>query len=224
MQESKNKRLIAIGDIHGCFDPLCELVEQKIRIRKDDRIILLGDYIDRGSHSREVIDYILDLKQDGYDILALTGNHESIMLDSIQNEKTLYNWFMNGGEITLSSFGIESLNELDHKYLEFFKNLLYYYIQDQFIFVHAGFNDDIADPFDDKFQMIWSRRESYSNPAFNGKIIVHGHTPIPFTVCREDVTSHNPVLNIDTGCVYDKIKGYGHLTALELYTMELFSV
>ncbi len=82
-----NQRLIAIGDIHGCIDPFCELVEKKIRIRKEDRIILLGDYIDRGSHSREVIDYILDLRAQGYDIIALTGNHESMMLDSIQERK-----------------------------------------------------------------------------------------------------------------------------------------
>jgi len=219
-----NQRLIAIGDIHGCIDPFSELVEKKIRIRREDRIVLLGDYIDRGLHSREVIDYILDLRKHGYDIIALTGNHESMMLDSIQNEKTLYNWFMNGGSLTLESFGIASLNDLDNKYLEFFNNLLYYYIQDQFIFVHAGFNDVMIDPFEDKFQMIWSRRESYTNPVFNGKIIVHGHTPIPFSVCREEVLLHNPVLNIDTGCVYDKPGGYGHLTAIELFTMELFSV
>jgi serine/threonine protein phosphatase 1 len=219
-----NQRLIAIGDIHGCIDPFTDLVEKRIRIRKEDRIILLGDYVDRGLHSREVIDYILDLRVSGYDIIALTGNHESMMLDSIQNETTQYNWFMNGGSRTLSSFGIESLNELDNKYLAFFNNLLYYYIEDKFIFVHAGFNDNIANPFEDRFQMIWSRRESYTNSVFNEKIIVHGHTPIPFTLCREQAMSHNRVLNIDTGCVYDTLEGYGHLTAIELYTMELFSV
>jgi serine/threonine protein phosphatase 1 len=224
MKENMNQRLIAIGDIHGCFDPFSRLIEKTIRIRKEDRIILLGDYVDRGPKSREVIDYILDLRNSGYDIIALTGNHESMMLDSLHDEKTLYNWFMNGGNETLSSFGIESLNELDDKYLEFFNNLLYYYIQDRYIFVHAGFNDGIIDPFEDTFQMLWSRRESYMNPVFNEKIIVHGHTPIPFTVCREGVVLHNNVLNIDTGCVYDKFKGYGHLTALELYTMKLFSV
>jgi len=219
-----SQRLIAIGDIHGCIDPLRELVEKRIGIRKEDRIILLGDYVDRGKHIKEVIDYILDLRENGYDILALTGNHESMMLDSIQDEKTLFNWFMNGGSETLSSFGIGSLDELETKYMEFFNNLLFYYLQDQFIFVHAGFNDDLVNPFEDKFQMIWSRRESYTNPVFNGKIIVHGHTPIPLSICREGVLSHNRVLNIDTGCVYGKDGGYGHLTAIELFTMELFSV
>jgi serine/threonine protein phosphatase 1 len=97
-------------------------------------------------------------------------------------------------------------------------------MQDQFIFVHAGFNNDIANPFEDNIQMIWSRRENYTNPVFNGKIIVHGHTPITFSDCMELVRSHNQVINIDTGCVYDKLGGYGHLTAIELFTMELFTV
>jgi serine/threonine protein phosphatase 1 len=219
-----HKRLLAIGDIHGSFDPFCELIEQKIRIRKDDRLVLLGDYIDRGYRSRDVIDYITDLQEQGYDIIALKGNHESMLLDSLESEQSLYNWFMNGGYDTLSSFGVESVKELNDKYLRFFKSLPYYYIHNRFIFVHAGFNDDIADPFSDKFEMIWSRRVSYSNPVFKDKIIVHGHTPIPLSVCREEVLSHNRVINIDTGCVYDELGGYGHLSAIELFTMELFSV
>ena len=219
-----HERLLAIGDIHGSFDPFCEMIEQKIRIRKDDKLILLGDLIDRGYRSREVIDYIIDLQEKGYDLIPLKGNHESMLLESLDSEKSLYNWFMNGGYETLNSFGVESVNELNTKYLSFFKSLQYYYILDKFIFVHAGFNDDIADPFTDRFEMIWSRREHYSNPVFEGKIIVHGHTPIPLSVCMEEVLSHKRVINIDTGCVYEEWGGYGHLSAIELFTMELFSV
>jgi serine/threonine protein phosphatase 1 len=219
-----SERLLAIGDIHGCITPFCELVEKKIRIRKGDRIVLLGDYIDRGYQSREVIDYIIDLQNQGYDIIPLMGNHESMLIESLESEQSMYNWSMNGGSETLFSFGIKSTNGLDVRYLQFFKNLQFYYIQDHFIFVHAGFNNEIADPFQDKSQMIWSRRESYSNPVFNGKIIVHGHTPVPFTLCREMVLSDCNVINIDTGCVYERLSGYGHLTAIELFTRELFSV
>ena len=217
-------RLIAIGDIHGCLDPFRELVEKKIRIRKSDRIVLLGDYIDRGYQSREVIDYIIDLQKHGFDIIPLMGNHESMLIESLGSDQSLYNWLMNGGNETLFSFGIKSSKELNIKYLHFFKNLLYYYIHDQFIFVHAGFNDEISDPFEDKLHMIWSRRETYTNPVFNGKTIVHGHTPVPFSFCREVVRSDRSVINIDTGCVYDELGGYGHLTAIELFTRELFSV
>ena len=218
------ERLFAIGDIHGCFDPLYELIEQKIRIREGDRLVFIGDYIDRGNKSREVIDYILKLQENGFDIIPLLCNHESMMLDALANEQSEYNWFMNGGYETLHSFGIESLDELDTSYLHFFRNLSHYYIHDKFIFVHAGFNDEIINPFEDKYQMIWSRNESYSNPVFNDKIIIHGHTPIPFSLCRQGVRSDPKIINIDTGCVYGDRGGYGHLTAIELFTMQLFTV
>ena len=219
-----DKRLLAIGDIHGCYDQFVELVEKKIRLRKDDRLVLLGDYIDRGNKSREVIDYIIKLQEEGFDIIPLIGNHESMMLDAFATEQSKYNWFMNGGYETLYSFGIESLDELDIRYLHFFKGLLHYYIQDKFIFVHAGFNDEINNPFEDKFQMIWSRNENYSNPVFNDKVIIHGHTPIPFSLCQQEVRSDPKVINIDTGCVYNDWGGYGHLTAIELFTLQLFRV
>ena len=123
------ERLLAIGDIHGCMDPFRELVEKKIRIRKSDRIVLLGDYIDRGYQSREVVDYIIDLQNQGFDIIPLMGNHESMLIDSLGSEQSMYNWSMNGGSETLFSFGIKSSIELEFKYLQFFENLLFYYIQ-----------------------------------------------------------------------------------------------
>jgi serine/threonine protein phosphatase 1 len=224
MKYVMQERLLAIGDIHGCYDPFVELVEKKIRIRKEDRLVLLGDYVDRGNKIREVVDYIIDMQDRGYDIIGLMGNHESMMLDSALSEQAKQNWFMNGGYETLNSFGVESVNELNIKYQRFLKTLLYYYIQDKFIFVHAGFNDEIGNPFEDKFQMIWSRRETYSNPVFNEKIIIHGHTPIPLSICQEGINSDNRVINIDTGCVYDDWLGYGHLTAIELFTGQLFYV
>ena len=219
-----SERLFAIGDIHGCFNPFCELLEQKIRFRKGDRLVLLGDYIDRGYQTREVIDYIIGLQESGYDVIPLKGNHESMMLDSMDDEQMLSNWFLNGGYETLYSFGVDSLNDLNIKYLHFFRNLPSYYIQDRFMFVHAGFNDEISDPLADQFEMIWSRKENYSNPFFNDKIIVHGHTPVSLTVCREALLSRNRVINIDTGCVYDELGGLGHLTAIELFSRELYSV
>ncbi len=217
-------RLLAIGDIHGCFDPFRELIERQIDLRKEDRLILLGDYIDRGNNSREVIDYILDLQGKGYNIVCLTGNHEVMMLDSVNSEKSLYNWYINGGYETLFSFGIESADELSARHLSFFKALSWYYSEGSFIFVHAGFNDEIADPFEDRVQMVWSRRESYSNPVLGGKVIIHGHTPITISVCRENVMSGNRVINIDTGCVYGGYGGYGHLTGIDINSRQLYSV
>jgi serine/threonine protein phosphatase 1 len=72
--------------------------------------------------------------------------------------------------------------------------------------------------------MIWSRREKYSNPVLIDKIIIHGHTPVTELSCKQDIRNNNHVINIDTGCVYSDIDGYGRLSAFELYSRELISV
>jgi serine/threonine protein phosphatase 1 len=151
------------------------------------------------------------------------GNHEVMLLDSIDNNAFLSNWFLNGGEITLKSFGIKSLKNLNQLYIDFFKGLKFYYLFKNFLFVHAGFNDEISNPFEDKDQMIWTRIEEYTNPVFKDKIIIHGHSPVTESFCRQAIQDHKKVINIDTGCVYADNVGYGHLSAIELYSMKLFS-
>ena len=218
------KRLFAIGDIHGCFDSLRELVEHKIMIRKSDKLVFLGDYIDRGNQSRKVIDYIIGLKDKDFDITTLIGNHESMLLEALLNEDFLPEWIRNGGSATLKSFGIKSIKQLGQSYIAFFKALQYYCLIDNFLFVHAGFNDNISNPLEDKYHMIWSRREEYTNPVLKNKIIIHGHTPVPEQICRQEIQDKNRVINIDTGCVYGDIEGYGRLSAYNPYSGELLSV
>ena len=218
------KRLFAIGDIHGCYESLRELIDHKIEIRKSDKLVFLGDYIDRGNQSREVIDYIIELQKKEFDIITLIGNHESMLLDALGNDIFLPEWLQNGGFATLRSFRINSLKQLDQLYIDFFKELQFYYLIDNFLFVHAGFNDKISNPFEDKYQMIWSRREKYTNPVLKDKIIIHGHTPVPELICLQDIQNKNQVINIDTGCVYADVEGYGRLSAFEIYSGELISV
>lgn len=219
-----NKRLFAIGDIHGCFDSFQKLVEHKIGIRKNDKLVLLGDYIDRGSQSKAVVDYILELVRMDFDVTPLMGNHEAMLLDALGNSQLLFLWFLNGGIQTLESFGIRSLKDLPPIYIEFFKGLHPYYSIENYLFVHAGFNDAMNNPFEDQNQMFWTRREKYTNPVFRDKIIIHGHTPVTEAYCRKIIRANHQVINIDTGCVYADVVGYGRLTAIELYSGELFSV
>ncbi|MBI9067306.1 MAG: metallophosphoesterase [Salinivirgaceae bacterium] len=148
------KGLFAIGDIHGCFDSLLELVEKQIQLDKNDRLVLLGDYIDRGNKSKEVIDYIIDLQEKGFGIISLIGNHELLLLETLEDEKNKSKWIQNGGLETLNSFGIDSITNFPLKYLQFFKNLQNYYSFEEFLFVHAGFNDKILNPFQDTYSMV----------------------------------------------------------------------
>ncbi len=217
-------RVFAIGDIHGCIDQLHELVESVLHIQKEDKTIFLGDYVDRGNSSREVVDYILDMQHKDFDVIPLIGNHEWMMLEAYENDDRLLNWIFNGGSFTLDSFGIKALKELKREYVDFLKSLRYFYFFKNYLFVHAGFNDNISDPLYDTYDMIWTRRETYSNPVLKDKIIVHGHTPVTVEHCQKMIDKKNMVINIDTGCVYSDIPGYGHLTAIEMYSMSLFSV
>lgn len=219
-----NKRLFAIGDIHGCFDSFQKLVENEIGIRKNDQIVLLGDYIDRGTQSKEVVDYILELLRTDFNVIPLMGNHEAMLLDALENNQHLSIWFLNGGIETLKSFGISSLKDLSPLYIRFFKGLRHYYSFKEYLFVHAGFNDESNIPFEDQYHMLWMRREKYTNPVLRDKIIVHGHTPIPLANCRKIIQANHPVINIDTGCVFADAVDYGRLTAIEIYSRELFSV
>jgi len=210
-----DKRLIAIGDIHGCFDTLNELVNNKIQLKKSDKLILLGDYIDRGAKSKEVVEYIIDLQKKGFNILPLMGNHEAMLLDAYDNEKNTLKWIQNGGSETLKSFEISSLKKIEFKYIEFFKKLKYYYSSGDCLFVHAGFNDNVVNTFSDFYSMLWKCKESYANPLLTNKTIIHGHNPISISKCEERVLSKLNVINIDTGCVYKDKEGFGRLTAYE---------
>jgi serine/threonine protein phosphatase 1 len=218
------KRLYAISDIHGCFDTFYELLISSINLRKSDRLILLGDYIDRGEKSKEVIDFIIDLVMKGFDITPLMGNHETMLIDSYKNPEMLPLWYMNSGISTLNSFEVRDIRDIDKQYIEFLSNLRYFETSGSFIFVHAGFNDFVPDPFSDINGMIWESRMQYDNPVFKGKTIIHGHRPKTIEYVKRQISEKSNVIPIDTGCVYENEHGYGNLSALELNTMSLIFV
>lgn len=217
-------RLFAISDIHGCFKPFYELVVNTIKLSKSDELILMGDYIDRGAHSKEVIDFIMDLQKTGFNVTILIGNHELMLTDSYQNHELLPIWLMNNGMATLESFGITDIREIDERYLEFFMGMEYYKIAGNIIFVHAGFDDLAIDPFSNKHSMVWESRSSYHNPLLSDKTIIHGHRPNFLSNVKKLIDEKSKVISIDTGCVYDQEMGYGILTALEVNTMSLYTV
>jgi serine/threonine protein phosphatase 1 len=217
-------RLIAISDIHGCFMPFYNLVVKEIDLRKSDHLVLLGDYIDRGYNSREVVDYIIDLGKMGFNVTPLTGNHEQLLLEAHRNPEMLPLWLMNSGDTTLNSFGIKDIRDIEQSYLSFFKGLKFYAEEGNNLFVHAGFNDYAEDPYSEIFEMIWECRPVYENPLFKDKTIVHGHRPKTIQYVKKLLSEKSRVIPIDTGCVYDKELGYGNLSALDVTRMTLISV
>lgn len=217
-------RLLAISDVHGCCKTFYELVVNKINLKRSDKLVLLGDYIDRGPDSREVIDFIIDLKAKKFNVVPLAGNHESMLVSAFKDPGMLPLWLINSGMTTLNSLQIKSLTDIDPKYIDFFSDLQYFEIDRDNIFVHAGFNDQATDPFRDTEEMIWRCSTSYSNPLLKGKRIIHGHRPKTIEYVMRMITSGSRVIPVDTGCVYREEDGYGYLSALEVNSMELVSI
>jgi serine/threonine protein phosphatase 1 len=217
-------RLFAISDIHGCFETFHRIVTAHIRLTKSDRLILLGDYIDRGEKSKEVIDFIMDLMNMGFDIKPLSGNHEAMLLDSWRNPDMLPLWLLNDGNSTMQSFGIQDINHIEKRYIDFFLTLNYYEEVGNFLFVHAGFNDFAPDPFSDKHGMLWECRTYYENPMLRDKTIIHGHRPKRIESIEKLISDNSKVIPIDSGCIYEKEIGYGNLSALDVGNMKLISV
>ena len=217
-----------VSDIHGCINTFRNLVEEKIQLKKDDELFLLGDFIDRGPNSKGVIDYLMKLIGEGFSVHPLLGNHEDMFLKAFKGFNYFAQWMRNGAEMTLKSFKltpvIDSLDMVPNEYVRFFESFRYYICLDDFILVHAGLNFENEDPFEDKEAMIWSREFQYEGAPIENRIIVHGHTPNKLNKIEEAILDKKPdLINIDGGCVYTKISGYGNLIALNLDTMEILS-
>lgn len=219
--KNMSRRHFAISDIHGCFDSLKELIENIIQLQKEDQLIFLGDYIDRGPDSKKVLDYIMELKDNNYDVVTLLGNHEYMLLDAYYNDETM--WSLYRGIDTMHSFKVEKAKDIEQKYIDFLLNMNHYYELDEYLLVHAEFNDELDDPFLDTDYMLWTSEKQYFNPLLKDRTIIHGHTPISLDYCQEQISNNNKVIDIDGGCVYPH-KQFGKLIALELTTKSIYFV
>ena len=198
----KGGRRWVIADIHGCLETLKTLVEQRIILSKADQLFLLGDYINRGKHSAGVLDYLMGLIAEDYQIYPLLGNHEQMLLDAWQ-----YNKNVNGTPeaIPLSSRMMGAYDLLDTggdlipTYAGFLESLAYYYELDNFYLVHAGFDFKAQNPFTDYTSMVWMRNFT-DNPT--AKTIIHGHQIKDLKEIKYKIETRSTIIPLDNGCYY----------------------
>ena len=218
-------RFFAIGDIHGCHKTLNKLLFEVIDIKVTDEIYCVGDYIDRGPDSKGVIDLILFLNNQGFKIHTLRGNHEQMMLDAFNGGAPYYKWLANGGDATMNSFKVNSMQDIDSQYYNFLQQTLYYIEIQDYILVHAALNFTNDNLFEDKEAMLWERDIKIDKQKLNGRIMVHGHTPEPFNIIMSQLNQPDiSVIDIDGGCVYKGKPGMGNLFALDFAGKKLISV
>lgn len=210
-----------IGDIHGHFQKLSHLVDKiKKYLTLDDSLVFLGDYIDRGYQSFEVIDYLVSLKDD-YNTILLKGNHEDMFLNYLKGYDVSI-FMYNGGHATIQSYEetIGSL-KLPQAHKNFFNSLKLYYETEDFIAVHAGLRQGTSLQQQSEHDLLWIREEFYQKQYTWDKTVIFGHTAtfnitvLPIYEVYDDKKKN--IIGIDTGAAYG-----GPLTCLRMPDRQIF--
>ena len=207
------RRIIAIGDIHGCIHAL-ESLMVAIRPTPDDTIVVLGDFIDQGWETRAVIDRLISLRH-VCGLVCVKGNHEEMMLSALANPQAQPVWEDCGGAMMLSSYrigaGLECIPE-DH--VSFVAGCVDYFETDRFIFAHAGFDPDLPMSRQPAHRLRWAVLDpSNARCHVSGKTAIVGHTEQK----DGEILDLGCIKCIDTVCWR-----YGWLTAMDVTTGRLW--
>ena len=235
MQEHRYSRIIAIGDLHGYYDPLKKLLD-RIEPVEDDLLVFIGDYVDRGPYSREVVQTLIELQASHENMVFLKGNHEDMLLGSLGFPafvNDLNTWLYNGGGLTLKSYGmgLEEFNCLSgtwrndeaeralqqyipDAHIDFLTHLSLMLETERFFFCHAGVDpqSSVREGKHNSFDLLWMRDHIYTDELQWEKTVVCGHTPL------RDVLMRDRLICIDTGLFC-----YGKLSAVDVMSSEIFT-
>ncbi len=212
-------RTIAIGDIHGCADALAAVIDA-VAPDRADTVVTLGDYIDRGPHSRGVLDRLVALAA-RCRLVPLLGNHEEALLDAVRDISQLRRWLNLGGADTLRSYGWvaggprRALSDwIPGPHREFLASCRPYYETATHLFVHAGYVPELPLAEQPALALRWRVTDAATVvPHHSGKVAIVGHTPQQSGA----VLDLGFLLCIDTNCA----RG-GWLTALNVGTGQIW--
>lgn len=172
-------RTLAIGDVHGCLTALDTMLAV-VQPTPEDRLVFLGDYVDRGPDSCGVIERILELREK-YEVVCLTGNHE-IMMRSARDDQGIYlSWLGYGGEEALESYvrdsaDAPSLEKVPERHWQFLDEVCRAYFEDDsHIYVHGNVLPDLPLEAQDNMTLYWDKFANHG-PHFSGKTVICGHT------------------------------------------------
>ena len=224
-----------IPDIHGCIKTVKVLLENILRVTKNDQLYFLGDYIDRGPDGKGVIDYMMHLQKEDYDVHFLKGNHEDMCVKSYeadQKKKFLggkhleqKEWEAVGAKATLDSFGVKHPREIPKMYIDWMNQCLPYIELENYILVHAGMNFQIDNPFEDERSMMWTRKFKVDFNKSHGKKVIHGHIPVDHSFMSHVVGNNDTYdfIALDNGVYVTNKPGMGNLMAFNPDTGQLLA-
>jgi serine/threonine protein phosphatase 1 len=212
------QKIFAVGDIHGCYDKLVAMLKILPWSRENgDLLLFIGDYIDRGPKSRDVVQLLVNLRKKGGNFIFLKGNHEKMLLDYYIHQKDQMLYVANGGAETIASYVEGGIGRkafvLPEDHLEFLLDLKLHYETEDYIFVHAGLRDGVPLDQQSEEDLLWIREEFIYSAFDWHKRVIFGHTALetPFVTPGK--------IGIDTGAVYGN-----KLTAVELPRMKFYQV
>lgn len=214
-------RTYCISDIHGMYDEFCDLLELISFSPGEDRLFLLGDYIDRGPKSKQVVQKVRELVE-RQQAVAIRGNHDEMFLEFLDEEdpKKIDRFLRNGGKATIKScLGKDWFaQEADEDFLEktrralterfpediaFIRQLPYFHETDTQIFVHAGINPACDDWKETpSSEMIWIRDAFYHQPTRQSRTVIFGHTTCDTLHEKPEVWFGEGKIGIDGGCTF----------------------
>jgi serine/threonine protein phosphatase 1 len=219
------RRIYAVGDIHGCADLLSRILDRidhdlKTRPTPDAVEVFLGDYVDRGPDSRQVIDLLIARERQN-NVVLLKGNHEDYIIRFLDDPTLLSRWKSIGGLNTVASYGVTAASHGDprsqheiaialresmpNSHHNFFQRLALSFTCGDFFFAHAGVRPGVPLQEQSQHDLLWIRDDFLLYEEDFGKFVVHGHTPSSEPVIRPNR------INIDTGAY-----ATGRLTCLVL--------
>ena len=206
--------IFAVGDIHGQADKLGSLLNRLAGLKPEARYVFLGDYLDRGRQSREVLERLLALKAERPDTVFLMGNHEAALLryEATRDAQELRLLRSVGFQATLDSYGadpgFQGLGFMPAGHRDFLKGLGRWHRQDGYVFFHAplpaGADPDAASPVELE-ALLGNRRPDPEGWAASGQTLVFGHVPLETPLVAPGL------IGLDTGAGSGRV-----LTALEL--------
>jgi serine/threonine protein phosphatase 1 len=217
----------AVGDVHGCLDALLALEDEifadAAHFPEPRLLIMLGDYVDRGPASAQLIDHLMQPMPDGFSRLCLAGNHELVMLDYLEGRGNLEDWLRYGAEATLASYGVDTAylaklgqgnaerdmlirQAIPVAHLQFLRQLAIVVEMPGFAFVHAGILPDMPLDRQSDWQLATVRKSFEEKAHLSERVVVHGHTPV------EQPLHMKGRVNLDTGACFT-----GQLTGIRLW-------
>lgn len=203
------KKTYVIGDTHGCYNEFSMLMKKIQPDLSRDKLVMLGDYIDRGYQSCEMVNSIVELQQEyGKDhVVLLRGNHEQMAIDYYKRNSGSF--LYNGCDTTFMSF--KRNNDSLENYIGFFESLPLYHEDSFFIYVHAGLRPGKTLEEQSQNDLLWIRDKFIFSSSTTSKTVIFGHTPTKFINNSLSPLMINNRYAIDTGCVYS-----GNLSAIEI--------